>query len=108
MDRAACSTERCFLPALGLLFPCLEVLQGAGAVSATLAALLADRTRPEVRTRSMAVFGIGIGASFLLALMFGPIIASATGVRSLFWLAAILAAIAASLLLLRCTRHIPS
>jgi len=75
-------------------------LQGAGAVSATLAALLADRTRPEVRTRSMAVFGIGIGASFLLALMFGPIIASATGVRSLFWLAAILAAIAASLLLL--------
>ncbi len=75
-------------------------LQGAGAVSATLAAMLADRTRPEVRTRSMAVFGIGIGAAFLLALMLGPVIAAATGVRSLFWLAAGVAAVSAALLVL--------
>lgn len=75
-------------------------LQGAGAVSATLAALLADKTRPEVRTRSMAVFGVGIGASFLLALMLGPVIAAAAGVRSLFWLAAVVAGISAALLML--------
>lgn len=75
-------------------------LQGAGAVSATLAALLADKTRPEVRTRSMAVFGIGIGTAFLLALMLGPVIAAATGVRSLFWLAAAVAAVSAALLML--------
>ena len=77
-----------------------RLLQGAGAVSATLSALLADRTRPEVRTRSMAIFGIGIGASFMLALMLGPAIAAATGVQSLFWLAAVLASVSAAMLLL--------
>jgi predicted MFS family arabinose efflux permease len=76
-----------------------RLLQGAGAISATLAALLADATREEVRTRSMAVLGIGFGASFLLALLVGPIIADQSGVRSLFWIAAILAAVAAALLL---------
>ena len=74
-------------------------LQGAGAVSATLAALLADKTRPEVRTRSMAVFGIGIGTAFLLAIMLGPVIAAATGVRSLFWLAAAVAVVSGGLLM---------
>jgi MFS family permease len=65
-----------------------RMLQGAGAISATLTALLADATREEMRTRSMAMLGIGIGSSFLLALIIGPIIAAATGVRSLFWVAA--------------------
>jgi MFS family permease len=74
-------------------------LQGAGAISATLTALMADATREEVRTRTMAVLGIGIGVSFLLALIIGPVIAGQRGVRSLFWIAAGLAAIAALLLL---------
>jgi MFS family permease len=73
-------------------------LQGAGAISATLTALLADATREEMRTRSMALFGIGVGMSFLLALIIGPIIASATGVRSLFWVAAAMALFAGLLL----------
>lgn len=77
-----------------------RLLQGAGAVSATLTALLADRTRPAVRTRSMAVFGIGIGSAFLLALVLGPLIAAAAGVRSLFWLGAAVAVISAALLML--------
>jgi len=76
-----------------------RLLQGAGAVSATLTALLADATREEVRTRTMAVFGIGIGLSFLIALVVGPLIAAATSVRSLFWLAAALAGVAALLLI---------
>lgn len=76
-----------------------RLLQGAGAISATLTALLADATREEVRTRSMAIFGIGIGSSFLLALILGPIIAAIAGVRSLFWLAAGLAVAAAVLTL---------
>ena len=75
-------------------------LQGAGAISATLTALMADATREEVRTRTMAVLGIGIGTSFLLALIIGPIIAGQSGVRSLFWIAAMLAAVAAVLMLL--------
>jgi MFS family permease len=77
-----------------------RLLQGAGAISATFTALLADATRKEIRTRSMAVLGIAIGSSFLLALVIGPAIAAAAGVRALFWLAAILAAIAALLLML--------
>jgi len=68
-----------------------RLLQGAGAISATLTALIADVTREEVRTRSMAFFGIGIGASFMIALVVGPIVAAAFGVPSLFWLAACLA-----------------
>lgn len=66
-------------------------LQGAGAISATLAALITDGTRDEVRTRSMAVFGVGIGLSFILALVIGPAIAAYAGVPALFWLAALLA-----------------
>jgi MFS family permease len=75
-----------------------RLLQGAGAISATLTALMADATREVVRTRTMAVLGIGIGASFLLALIIGPVIAGHSGVRSLFRIAAILALVAALLL----------
>ncbi|MCB1842670.1 MAG: MFS transporter, partial [Halioglobus sp.] len=75
-----------------------RLLQGAGAISATLTALLADATREQVRTRTMAVFGVSIGGSFLLALVFGPMIAGAGGVRLLFWMAAGLAVLAALLL----------
>ena len=69
-----------------------RLLQGAGAISATLTALLSDATREQVRTRSMAFLGIGIGSAFLLALVFGPVIAGIAGVRSLFYLAACLGA----------------
>ena len=75
-----------------------RLLQGAGAISATLTALIADATRTEVRTRSMAFFGVGIGASFLLALIVGPIIAAHYGVPALFWFAAGLAVVAGMLL----------
>ena len=75
-----------------------RLLQGAGAVSATLTALLADATRAEIRTRTMAVFGIGIGTTFLMALVLGPAIAALSGVRSLFWLGAGLALVAAAML----------
>lgn len=75
-----------------------RLLQGAGAISATLSALLADGTRDEIRTRSMAILGIGIGSSFLLALIIGPVVAAAYGVRALFWVAAGLAILAGLLL----------
>ena len=77
-----------------------RLLQGAGAISATLTALLADATREEVRTRTMAVFGIAVGSSFVLALIIGPVVAAASGVRTLFWLAAALAGVSALMLLL--------
>ncbi len=77
-----------------------RLLQGAGAISATLTALITDATRDEVRTRSMAIFGVGIGLSFMLAMVAGPLIAASFGVRSLFWMAAVLAGGAAMLLVL--------
>ncbi len=77
-----------------------RLLQGAGAISATLTALIADATRAEVRTKSMAIFGIGIGMSFMLAMVGGPLIAAKFGVQSLFWVAALLAAFAGLLLTL--------
>ena len=75
-----------------------RLLQGAGAISATLTALITDATREEVRTRSMAVFGIGIGMSFMIAMVAGPLIAAQFGVKSLFWVAAVLAVVAALML----------
>ncbi len=77
-----------------------RLLQGAGAISATLSALLSDATRESVRTRSMAIFGIGIGVSFMVALILGPVIAAAAGVRSLFWMAAALAIAAIGLVVI--------
>jgi MFS family permease len=77
-----------------------RLLQGAGAISATLTALISDATREQVRTKSMAIFGIGIGLSFMLAMVAGPLIAAKFGVQSLFWSAALLAVVAGLLLLL--------
>lgn len=76
-----------------------RLLQGAGAISATLTALVADATRSEVRTRSMAVLGIGIGSSFIVAMVFGPWFAAHFGIRSLFFLGVAIAIVAALLLL---------
>ena len=76
-----------------------RLLQGAGAISATLTALIADATREEVRTRSMAIVGvIGFGMAFVIAFIAGPVIAGQFGVPSLFWLAAGLAVVAGLLL----------
>jgi len=76
-----------------------RLLQGAGAISATLTALVADATRDEVRTRSMAIVGIfGFGMAFVIAFIAGPIIAAQFGVPSLFWVAAGLAVVAGFLL----------
>ena len=48
-----------------------RVLQGAGAISSTIMALVADLTRDEQRTKAMALLGISIGFSFALALIIG-------------------------------------
>lgn len=77
-----------------------RLLQGAGAISSTLTALLADVTRKEVRTRTMAIYGVGVGSSILLALVLGPVIAAASGVRGLFIISAIVAGVAAGLILI--------
>jgi MFS family permease len=76
-----------------------RLLQGAGAISATLTALIADATREGVRTRSMAVFGVGVGGAFMLAMIVGPKFSGHFGVPALFLFAAFLALVAAILLI---------
>ncbi len=63
-------------------------IQGCGAISAATLALTADLTRNSQRTRAMAVIGICIGASFMLALMIAPLVQNWIGVPGLFWLTA--------------------
>ncbi|MDE2068855.1 MAG: MFS transporter [Bradyrhizobium sp.] len=63
-----------------------RALQGAGAVGSVILALVADLTSEESRTKAMAMVGITIGASFMIALVAGPIIAGLAGVAGIFWL----------------------
>jgi MFS family permease len=63
-----------------------RALQGGGAVGSVILALVADLTVEENRTKAMALVGISIGASFMIALVAGPIIASFIGVSGIFWL----------------------
>lgn len=65
-----------------------RALQGAGAVSGVIMALLADVTREQVRTRAMAAVGGSIGLSFALAMVLGPLIASRWGMDTVFWVTA--------------------
>lgn len=71
-----------------------RALQGAGAVSAAVTALLADLTREEVRTRAMAIIGISIGLTFSASLMIAPFLNPLIGVNGMFALTGILAAAA--------------
>ena len=59
-------------------------LQGAGAVSAAVTALLADQTRDEVRTKAMALVGASIGLMFAVSLVAAPLLAEHIGLSGLF------------------------
>lgn len=61
-----------------------RALQGAGAVSAAVTALLADQTRDEVRTKSMALVGASIGLMFALSLVVAPLLVAYVGLGGLF------------------------
>ena len=61
-----------------------RAIQGTGAVSAAVTALLADQTRDEVRTKAMALVGASIGLMFALSLVAAPLLASAIGLAGLF------------------------
>lgn len=69
-------------------------LQGAGAISAVVMALAADLVREENRTKVMATLGMSIGASFALAFVLGPLLATAIGLSGLFAITAVLGAAA--------------
>lgn len=70
-----------------------RALQGAGAIGSVILAMVADLTAEENRTQAMAMVGISIGASFMVALVAGPVAAHFIGVGGIFWLMAGLAVV---------------
>ena len=68
-----------------------RALQGAGAVSAAVTALLADQTRDEVRTKAMALVGGSIGLMFAVSLVLAPLLNARIGLSGIFWLTGLLA-----------------
>ena len=70
---------------------CRRLLQGTGAVGSVILALVADLTAEENRTKAMAMVGVTIGLSFMVAMVAGPIVASFAGVQGIFWLMVLLA-----------------
>jgi MFS family permease len=67
-----------------------RAIQGAGAVSAVVTALVADLTRDENRTKAMATIGGTIGIAFALSLIGGPILNQWIGVPGIFAMTAVL------------------
>jgi len=68
-----------------------RALQGAGAIAAVVLALTSDLTRENQRTKAMAIIGMTIGLSFLLALIVAPLLEFFIGVKGLFVLTALMA-----------------
>ena len=71
-----------------------RAIQGAGAISAVVTALVADSTREEHRTKAMAMIGATIGLTFAISLVAGPIFNRWIGVSGIFWMTGILAILA--------------
>jgi MFS family permease len=71
-----------------------RVIQGAGAISAVVTALVADLTRDENRTKAMASIGATIGIAFAVSLVGGPLLNQWIGVPGIFMMTAALTIIA--------------
>ncbi|MBS0357870.1 MAG: MFS transporter [Proteobacteria bacterium] len=65
-----------------------RALQGAGAIGSTVIALIADLTQEKNRTKSMAILGISIAASFFISIVVAPILDAWIGISGIFWLMA--------------------
>lgn len=68
-----------------------RIIQGAGAISAAVTALLADLTREEHRTKAMAMIGATIGLTFALSLIAGPALYHLISIPGIFALTGVLA-----------------
>jgi MFS family permease len=77
-----------------------RLLQGVGAVTSAVVSLVADLTRPSVRTQAMARLTVAIGSAIALGMICGPLLAHFVGVRFIFWATSALSLAAATCLLL--------
>lgn len=87
-----------------------RLVQGCGAIVSTAFAAVADHIEPERRSTAMAALGIPIGASFVVGIIGGPLLAAffarllhasvnGGGIASLFWLTGALSLLTDGLLL---------
>jgi len=76
-----------------------RALQGAGAISSAIMALVADLTQEVHRTKAMATIGVSIGMSFGIGIIAGPIVSGFGGVQSVFGLTALLTLLAMAALI---------
>jgi predicted MFS family arabinose efflux permease len=67
-----------------------RILQGTGAISAVITALLADLLAPQKRAKAMAIVGLTIGMAFGLSLILAPALGAAIGLSGLFWVITVL------------------
>lgn len=68
-----------------------RALQGAGAIGSTILALVSDITSEQSRTKAMAMIGMSIGCSFMIAMILGPILNHTFQLSGIFWMTAGLA-----------------
>jgi MFS family permease len=71
-----------------------RAVQGAGAISAAVTALIADATREEHRTKAMAMVGGSIGLTFAGSLVAAPLLYNVIGMSGIFVLIGILSLVA--------------
>ena len=68
-----------------------RAIQGSGAISAAITAMLADLTREEHRTKAMALIGSTIGLTFAASMVAGPALNHLFGVPGIFAMTGVLA-----------------
>jgi predicted MFS family arabinose efflux permease len=68
-----------------------RALQGAGAIASAVMALAADLSRPQQRSKMMAMIGASIGLAFAISLILGPLLANWLSIQGLFFVIAALA-----------------
>ncbi len=71
-----------------------RAIQGAGAVSAAVTALVADLTSEQHRTKAMAMIGGTIGITFAFSLVAGPALNQWIGIPGIFALTGVLSVLA--------------
>lgn len=70
-----------------------RAIQGSGAISSVIMALISDFVREQNRTKAMAFIGVSFGITFAFSIVLGPIITSLIGLRGLFFFITIIALI---------------
>lgn len=78
-----------------------RLLQGAGAISSTITAMISDFTMESERSKAMAMMGGAIAMSFVVSMVAGPLIGGYFGIEILFVMTAVFALLAIGIMLFR-------